>query len=260
MTKEHPSGLLSKADRPFKLDHFKVEGQLGLFVEYLWSVQWQLPAGEKFTSVNIPYPCAHIAYEQGDTGIFGPVKGTFNKELEGSGFVLGARFKSGLFCDYAGLKPAEIVGRKVDLSRIFPNSSDEIDQKWCGYNSPAEVVDPMISILSSIEVSEEPSELAMKAHRIIQLIETDRSILAVISLCEKTGMSERALERLFKEFIGLTPKWVIRLFRLQQLADQMMQSPPNDWAALAQDLGYFDQAHCIRDFRSFTGKTPTAFL
>jgi AraC-like DNA-binding protein len=58
----------------------------------------------------------------------------------------------------------------------------------------------------------------------------------------------------------LTPKRVIRLFRMQQMADQIMQASSIDWRELANKLGYFEQAHCIRDFKSFTGKTPSAFL
>ncbi len=69
----------------------------------------------------------------------------------------------------------------------------------------------------------------------------------------------RALQRLFSRYVGVSPKWVIRRFRLQEAAEQLTRGNIVDWSRLALDLGYFDQAHFINDFRSLIGMSPTEY-
>jgi AraC-like DNA-binding protein len=56
--------------------------------------------------------------------------------------------------------------------------------------------------------------------------------------------------------IGVSPKWLIRCFRLQDALQALETGLNVNLAALAQDLGYFDQAHFTRDFKQITGVTP----
>ena len=71
-------------------------------------------------------------------------------------------------------------------------------------------------------------------------------------------MSIRNLQRLFKEYIGLSPKWVIRKFRVQDFLtrSQEIETQKINWAELANELGYFDQAHFIKDIKTMIGQTP----
>ena len=71
--------------------------------------------------------------------------------------------------------------------------------------------------------------------------------------------SVRGLQRLFAEYVGIGPKWVIRRYRLHEVTARMAADGAIDWAALALDCGYFDQAHLIHEFREFSGLTPTAY-
>lgn len=68
------------------------------------------------------------------------------------------------------------------------------------------------------------------------------------------------LQRLFNEYVGVSPKWVINRYRLHEAVAILAQDQSIDWAQLAADLGYFDQAHFIRDFKSVTGRTPTEYV
>jgi AraC-like DNA-binding protein len=52
---------------------------------------------------------------------------------------------------------------------------------------------------------------------------------------------------------------VIKRYRLQEAADQVADSEVVDWAKLALDLGYFDQAHFIKDFKTIVGRTPAEY-
>ena len=71
-------------------------------------------------------------------------------------------------------------------------------------------------------------------------------------------MNERFLQRLSAERIGLTPKWLIRRRRLQEAA-RHLAGDASGLADLAASLGYADQAHFQRDFKSVTGMTPVTY-
>jgi AraC-like DNA-binding protein len=255
------SGLLTGPNRPIVLKRYPATGGLAVFLEYFWSVHWHLSEGETFTSVNIPFPCTHIVYEHTATGIFGQVRGSFNKTLTGEGFVLGARFKSGYFYPYSGMPADKLTDQQLDLNELFPQSSHEIDLRIHSENNVQFALTQMAELLSQrLPIHVTPAlAKAESVYSLIKWVEENATVNRVADLCEYAELSERQLERLFKTYVGLSPKWVIRLFRLQQLANHVVSSEPIDWADLALKLGYFDQAHCVNDFKRFTGKPPSSF-
>lgn len=64
---------------------------------------------------------------------------------------------------------------------------------------------------------------------------------------------------MFRTYVGAGPKWVIMRYRLQEAVSELDEGK-RDWARLAADLGYFDQAHFVRDFKALLGKTPTEYV
>jgi len=88
----------------------------------------------------------------------------------------------------------------------------------------------------------------------------DRDIKTVDDLVHKAGIGKRTLQRIFNEYVGVNPKWVIRRYRLHELIERVHDSQKAvDWAQLALELGYFDQAHLINDFRSIVGYSPVRY-
>src|SRR5205814_5681308 len=74
-----------------------------------------------------------------------------------------------------------------------------------------------------------------------------------------SGLSVRTLQRLFADYVGVSPKWVMRRARLHDAAERADGGEPVDWAALASDLGYADQAHLTRDFTVTIGVPPARY-
>jgi AraC-like DNA-binding protein len=90
----------------------------------------------------------------------------------------------------------------------------------------------------------------------LRAVESTPGLTQVAELAAHAHMSVRSLQQLFSEYVGVSPKWVIRRFRLHEAADRLAQGDEVDLAALAQGLGYFDQAHFTSDFRRLVGKSP----
>jgi len=92
-----------------------------------------------------------------------------------------------------------------------------------------------------------------------KLIERERGAVSVEWLSQASGLSRQHLTRKFREQVGVSPKQFCRFTRFQALLNSAYASAQPDWAALAAEFGYYDQAHLIAEFKEFTGLTPRQF-
>lgn len=89
-------------------------------------------------------------------------------------------------------------------------------------------------------------------------IEASDGLVDIGALARELGHSPRHLIAQFREQVGLPPKLAARLVRFDRVVQHIRGGGRERWAELALRFGYFDQAHLVRDFRQFTGLTPTA--
>jgi transcriptional regulator GlxA family with amidase domain len=72
-------------------------------------------------------------------------------------------------------------------------------------------------------------------------------------------VNRRQLERKFSSAIGLSPKQLSKVIRLQTTLKALYQEKSSTLTSVAYENGYYDQAHFIKDFREFTGVSPKEF-
>jgi AraC-like DNA-binding protein len=99
--------------------------------------------------------------------------------------------------------------------------------------------------------------------RAVQALVTDPQIRRVGDAAARLSVSERTLQRLFAEFLGLTPGWVLRRGRLHAAAERLIQlaaGEPEPLADVAAEFGYADQAHLTKDFTKIIGLPPSSWL
>jgi AraC-like DNA-binding protein len=104
-----------------------------------------------------------------------------------------------------------------------------------------------------------PDPVAEQVARMVERIGADPALRRVGALAEVFRLPERRLQRLFAEYVGVSPKWVMRRARLLEVARRADAGDVVDWAALALDLGYADQAHLTRDFTATLGVPPARY-
>ena len=78
----------------------------------------------------------------------------------------------------------------------------------------------------------------------------------VAKLAERHAVSQRTLQRLFRDYVGVGPKWVLKRYRMHEAAERIAAGEAASGAELAFELGYADQSHFIGDFRSQIGLSP----
>jgi AraC-like DNA-binding protein len=228
------------------------------YLEHYWLIDWDLP--QPYASHVVPHPSVNVVF-QSYTGHrpFGEVAGIglelFTQKLEGRGRVCGIQFRPGGFRPFA---PAHAVtewtGRRVALPEVFPETD------------PAAVLTPddeharvaaLDAFLLSLAPAPDPeADLAMA---LVDRIRGDRTIRHVGDFARAEGMPVRALQRLFAAYVGVGPKWIILRYRIHEALEHAEAPTPVDWAGLAADLGYADQAHLVRDFTATVGVPPTAY-
>jgi AraC-like DNA-binding protein len=81
----------------------------------------------------------------------------------------------------------------------------------------------------------------------------------IVEMARDTGLSRRRFTGLFREQVGLTPKLYCRLLRFQQVVRSIAAGASVDWAQIALEGGYYDQAHMAHEFRDFAGVAPGAW-
>ena len=101
--------------------------------------------------------------------------------------------------------------------------------------------------------AETPLEIAWAYDRIIASGGRTR----ISSIAEKLGWSRKHLAGSFSNAIGIGPKTLSRIVRFNRALGLSRQQSA-DWAGIAADCGYADQAHLVREFRDLAGETPTA--
>ncbi|WP_394828049.1 DUF6597 domain-containing transcriptional factor [Pendulispora albinea] len=224
------------------------------FVEHFWSVQWDLEGQPPFEQETLPYPCVHLSFAAAAAAfeVHGPGTRRFVAHLSGRGRVHGTRFKPAGFFALAAVPMRELVDRVVTLQEATGRTAAIPE------NAEPAAVRPIVeSFLRRIAPA--PDQSADLVNRLVALAQEDRHVARADDLAGVAGVSVRSLHRLFERYVGVGPKWIVRRARVQEAAERVARGAHVDWAAVAQELGYHDQAHLIRDFRAQIGFTPAAY-
>jgi AraC-like DNA-binding protein len=173
--------------------------------------------------------------------------------------LAGVHFKPWGISPFTGLPAAELRDRWVPADAVWPRSLDRIRNQVGGSASAAEALRVLERELRS-RLAQAPSRgLGLVRHAGGRL-ETSGGAVPVGALTDAAGVSGTHLAAQFKTHVGVTPKRVARIYRFARLIVSVDAGRPVNWAEVAHDAGYFDQAHFSREFKDFTGHTPTEYL
>jgi AraC-like DNA-binding protein len=252
-----PRGILHPEARRINLSgltRYHASPDLAPFIEHYWIVRWDLRGKASHLQETLPHPSVHLALERDRSAVFGVVKGKFSRLLEGAGCVFGIKFRPGGFYPFMKSPVSRLTNRIVPLDDIFGAAGAALASAvLCQANDEA-----MASVAEEFLRRQAPERdpTAERLGDIVEQIATDRTITTVDMLARRLGYNVRSLQRLFSRYIGVSPKWVINRYRLHEVVDRLAGGETIDWTRLALDLGYFDQAHFIRDFKAIIGRTP----
>lgn len=232
---------------------------LSPFLHHFWSVRWVLRT--PYAAEMLPHPSARMVFEEKGGArhaeIAGVHTGRLAKRLAGKGQGFGIAFRPAMFQPLLGASMASLTDRVVALG-------DVLGSRATGW---ARAIHAEPELGGRIALAEEflgplLTPLLPEVARVRDLVERmaiDRSLLRVEDASEAFGLEVRALQRCFRRYAGVNPKWVLQRYRLHEAAEQLKGQHPPPLAALAASLGYADQSHFTRDFSRMIGRTPRSF-
>jgi AraC-like DNA-binding protein len=229
---------------------------LAPYVEYYWCVRWSVD-GVYETKV-LSHPNVHLALEPEGPFVYGVLRELFTRRLEGEGHVLGVRFRAGAFRAFSDGPVSALADRRVRAAVCFGPEVDGLCRAVQACADPAGMAALADAFLLT-RVPRSPDPDALLAADLVARFTAEPSLFRVADAAALAGLSVRSLQRLFSEYVGASPKQVLRRARLHEVAARADTLSSVDWAALAAELGYSDQSHLVRDFTAAVGASPARY-
>ena len=219
----------------FDLSRFPASEDLAFFVERHWVVRWDLRGREPYAQATLSHPCVNLVVEAERAAVHGVSTRRFEILLEGEGRVVGTKFRPGAFFPFVGSPVHELTDRSSPLDELFGEGGAELARVVRAEQDAQAQVAHMEAFLRARLPARDPNVVTVV--RVASLALEDRSIATVDELSARAGIPARTLQRLFRRYVGVGPKWVIQRYRLHEAVSRAEEGAMVDWSALAQDLG-----------------------
>lgn len=167
-------------------------------------------------------------------------------------------FRVGRMPRFLDINPRELVNRVVELPRIFGLDAGAVSEEMMMKKNQLFRQKFILGMLSHADL---PAMISDKIYEhAIAVIEASGGQVQVGEIARILGVSNRTLERKFKDVLGFSPKMFARLVRFQKVVEILRsEHVAPRLTDIAYEFGYADQAHFIHDFKELSGVSPASF-
>lgn len=190
--------------------------------------------------------------------VSGPYASAFVIDPSQHASIMGVHFKPGGAFPFLGAVVGELADTHVALETLWGPRAVELRERLCVASLPEERFRLMEEVLTARLCPSWQHHAALPIA--LDMFGQSGTSESVHSVARRVGLSQRRFIQVFTAQVGLTPKLFCRVLRFQQARMLVGRTTKPDWANVAVDCGYFDQCHLIRDFRQFSGMTPSDYL
>ncbi|MCW7505335.1 helix-turn-helix domain-containing protein [Leptospira paudalimensis] len=214
---------------------------------------------ESYVAETLPYPSVHIVFERGNSIVYGVHQKKFSITLSGSGSVFGIKFKPAGFYPFYFNTITKLTNKRIPFNSLF-NLTDDIkmEARICRTKDDKTKIELFESWIQNKSLKKDSK--IEELNYIINGIKTNSSILSVDQIVKVYSIQLRTLQRLFREYVGVSPKWVIQQYRMQEIAERLEKDKSIHLADFTNEFGFFDQAHFNRVFKKMIGLSPEKYL
>ena len=186
--------------------------------------------------------------------VVGPQTDRLNLTFGYNHLVIKIGFQPGGLYRLLGFPMEEmLIYKELDGQDIFGREINHVIEQFSNAISNADrIVIAEAFLFRQITKSTKPAPIDLVMPDILK----HSGMLKIEQLAKTACLSNRQFERVFKERIGLSPKFYSRLVRFTKAWLMKENQPAITWTAIAYECGYFDQMHLIRDFQAFAGTNP----
>jgi AraC-like DNA-binding protein len=247
--------------------------ELSAFVKCYWTLESPVEKSPQRQTI-VADGCLEMIFHYGDLykqylengkSILQPrcfVIGQLTRPLEieptGETGIFSVRFHPEGFNPLAGIALKELENTAVDLEKLFGKEGKEIRELVLNAGTTAE----RIGLVERFLIARLTDAITVDriVRSAVETILTAGGQTPVHELSKQINTNLKQLERKFSSHIGLSPKQLSRIIRLQSTLKMLLSGQFTSLSALAYEGEYYDQAHFIKDFKDFTGSTPKEFF
>jgi AraC-like DNA-binding protein len=211
--------------------------------------------GDEYTLQNRKYE--HLAVPR--QFIAGQSIYSYKLYLRGNIGIAGIVFKPAALATIFNLPIYEFTDERIDLYTIF--KKEVIDKKMKeikAANNELTRIQALESFIMNQYILQKPVPDYIDAAA--NLIVENNGLVQVADLIKNSCMSRRTFERKFFQKVGLSPKYYARIRRIAYICKLISGKKKVDWPQVFYECEFYDQAHFIKDFEEFTGRTPQQYL
>lgn len=186
----------------------------------------------------------------------GQISRYFHLRNTGTSGILGIKFRPAALTHLFNISMRDLTDRVVDVRDWIPDHASHWENALhsvTDYRERIALLETSLVALHIRDVLQQPIEKALDS-----IFRTKGSI-TVGDMCHEAGVQERQLERLFRKYIGLSPKFFARVIRFSTIF-QVVNEKEWNGSALGLESGFYDQSHFIRNFKAFTGEDPSRYF
>jgi AraC-like DNA-binding protein len=252
---------------------FEPSALLQPFVKCFWTLEDEATVSPVRQRV-VPDGCMEMIFNYGDrfyqypedgscilqpqSFIFGQITSFLEIAPSGVTGLVAARFVPEGLAPFLDYPVAYLENKAVAIQDIFGKAGEELAQAIIASLSTRE----RIHLIEKFLLSKLESQATIDSitHACVETILKTQGQLGVSELADKLNIHRRNLERRFETAVGMSPKQLSRIVRLQSTLKLLEQKKYSNLTSLAYESGYYDQAHFIKDFKEFTGISPKSFF
>lgn len=245
------------ASKKYNYRYIQAAEDLRDFVESHWAMDWDLSNQPSFKLELASSPFVAFTFTQYGCFLTGISTKVFQYTLSGKGSLYGTLFKPGGFHCLYQKSVEQLTDKEMVTSTVFPSFNEKFNTSVLSAKSDKAAIKLIEQGIR--ELPRQDSGYALLLQEIIRYA-TDNPTNGIKLIADKFGMSERRLQELFHDQVGVGLKWIVMRERLQSVMAIAAHTKTNpDWTAIAQELGYNDQPHFINDFKRIVGITPKKY-
>jgi len=169
---------------------------------------------------------------------------------------VGVRFWPGRALPFLGVPAAQLTDLRVDIADVWQDRGAGLENLHG--REPADALSAFEGLL--VERITRARTLDLTVDAAVRAILRAGGNLSISSLAPALGVTRQHLARAFGLHVGVPPKMFARVARVRRALAKARVSTTVDWAALAIDSGFYDQAHLSGEVKELTGRTPSEWL
>jgi len=246
--------------RTVTFDEVEPTPETAYWIERIWSVTWDLD--DVGATSTLSHPAISLTVERGGVGrkgqrgdgvwVTGVVSRRFDVTHVGTGGAVGIKFHPGGFTALTGVAAGLLTDRVVRAGELVGSAESLADLPLDAHLAGAALCEFVQQVGAG---ADDAYEGVTEVLRILR----DPEMTRVDDLATRCGVSPRSLQRLFQRYVGVSPKWVLRRYRLQDAMTALDDGYERSLADLATELGWYDQSQFARDFTALIGIPPSTY-